>query len=222
MDEHTRPEFDRAALVTVDMQRDFLSGPHAIPGTTDVLPNVRWLVEAFRAADRPVLHAVRLYLPDASNADRSRRALIGSGASVVAPGTVGAQLAVGLAPDDAPDLDAELLLSGEAQQLGQTEHVLYKPRWSAFFRTTLEQRLHALDVSTVVVAGCNFPNCPRATIVDATERDFRVAAASDALSVWTDGAAAELGGIGVAVVRTEDVLSVVPGPCHGRGARVRR
>jgi hypothetical protein len=58
----------------------------------------------------------------------------------------------------------------------------------------------------VVVAGCNFPNCPRATIIGASERDFRVLAVSDALSRWTTTAAAELAGIGVAAGTTSTVV----------------
>jgi nicotinamidase-related amidase len=32
------------------------------------------------------------------------------------------------------------------------------------------------------VAGCNFPNCPRAAVIGAGERDFRVVVAADAIS----------------------------------------
>lgn len=40
----------------------------------------------------------------------------------------------------------------------------------AFYGTRLEEHLRALDVDTVVVCGCNFPNCPRTTIYEASER----------------------------------------------------
>ncbi|WP_459872860.1 hypothetical protein, partial [Endothiovibrio diazotrophicus] len=51
--------------------------------------------------------------------------------------------------------------------------MLYKPRWGAFYRTSLESHLRGLDVSTLVFSGCNFPNCPRTSIYQASERDFR-------------------------------------------------
>jgi nicotinamidase-related amidase len=57
---------------------------------------------------------------------------------------------------------------------------MYKPRWRAFYNTLLEKHLHNLDVNTVVVCGCNFPNCPRTTIYEASERDFRIILAKDA------------------------------------------
>ena len=40
-DEHTRPEFARAALLTIDMQADFISGPHAVPGTEQIATPAR-------------------------------------------------------------------------------------------------------------------------------------------------------------------------------------
>jgi len=62
------------------------------------------------------------------------------------------------------------------------EWVFYKPRWSAFLHTELEARLKEMNVDTIVVAGCNFQNCPSATLFDATGRDFRIVLASDAVS----------------------------------------
>ncbi len=34
----------------------------------------------------------------------------------------------------------------------------------------------------MVVAGCNYPNCPRASVYGASERDYRILIASDAIS----------------------------------------
>jgi len=49
------------------------------------------------------------------------------------------------------------------------EWIMYKPRWGAYYNTILEKYLHNIGVNTVVVGGCNFPNCPRATIYEASE-----------------------------------------------------
>lgn len=117
MDEHTRPHYERSALLTIDLQCDFLSdSPYGIAGTTAVLPAVRGLVEAYRAASLPIVHVVRLYLPDGSNADLARRAALTSGASIVVPGSRGSQLADGLTPDDAIELDQDQLLAGQLQR----------------------------------------------------------------------------------------------------------
>ena len=65
-DEHTRPEFARAALLTIDMQADFISGPHAVPGTEQIVPAAARLARAFRDAGLPIVHLVRLYSPTAA------------------------------------------------------------------------------------------------------------------------------------------------------------
>ena len=76
----------------------------------------------------------------------------------------------------------------------------------AFFGTRLEQHLRGLTVSTLVFAGCNFPNCPRASIYEASERDFRIVVIEDALSGFYDRGRTELENIGVRVLDTESFL----------------
>lgn len=55
-------------------------------------------------------------------------------------------------------------------------------------------------------AGCNFPNCPRASIYEASERDFRVVVIADATSGFDERAQRELENIGVSVRSTEGYL----------------
>lgn len=167
-----------------------------------VWPAVSALVDAYRALRRPVVHVVRLYLPDGSNADLSRRAALVAGAEIVHPGSTGSQPAPGLI--DA-ELDAELLLAGQLQQLAATEHVLFKPRWNAFYGTPLDEHLCRHGVDTVVIAGCNYPNCPRGTIFGASERDYRIVVATDAVSGWYDAATRELNDIGVATATGQQI-----------------
>ena len=83
---------------------------------------------------------------------------------------------------------------------------MYKPRWSAFYRTGLEEHLRGLGVDTVVVCGCNFPNCPRTTIYEASERDFRVVLAIDAISGLDERGMEELGNIGVSLLEVDECL----------------
>ncbi|MFJ5307113.1 cysteine hydrolase family protein [Streptomyces sp. NPDC088350] len=77
---------------------------------------------------------------------------------------------------------------------------MFKPRWGAFYGTCLDGLLRELGVDTLLFAGCNLPNCPRASIVQASERDFHVALVRDAVSRVTDSALSELAGIGVEFV----------------------
>jgi nicotinamidase-related amidase len=65
------PHARNSALLTIDMQRDFglPSSPAHVPGTLDATARMRRIVEGFRRAHRPIVHMVRLYLSDGSNAD---------------------------------------------------------------------------------------------------------------------------------------------------------
>jgi nicotinamidase-related amidase len=210
-DRYVAPDFGSAVLVTIDVQRDVLDGGAIeIPGTSAILPRLQTLVEAFRSAGRPIVHVVRLYEPGGHNADLCRRALLEGGRRLLTPGSDGAELAAELRPEGASGLNAECLLRGELQRLGPAEAVLYKPRWSAFYETPLEANLRSLDVSTLVLAGCNFPNCPRATLFDASCRDFRLVLATDAVSRLEQRDEVQLTDIGVALLETKDVIAALP------------
>lgn len=86
---------------------------------------------------------------------------------------------------------------------------MWKPRWSAFHRTRLHDYLSGLGVSTIVVAGCNFPNCPRATIYDSSAHDYRVLVPSDAVSGVTAMHLDELGAIGVLHANTAAITAAL-------------
>ena len=206
MDRFTEPHFERSALVSVDVQRDVLDGqPMEIPGTSDALPAMGWVARAFRTAGLPVVHVVRLYLADGSNADLCRRSRLQRGDRMLSAGSPGAEIADELLPNASTRLDTELLLAGGIQSVGTREVVVYKPRWGAFFRTSLEEHLRSLKVDTLVVMGCNFPNCPRTTMYEASERDFRVVCVEDALSGLYDQGRKELDHIGVIRMRAFNV-----------------
>jgi nicotinamidase-related amidase len=209
-DPYLSPDRSAAALLTIDTQRDVLDGGSIeIPGTSQALPQMQALAEAFRFAEMPIVHVVRLYRPDGANVDLCRRSLVEGGAMIVAPGTAGAELAPELLPDDCPALDSELLLSGGIQPLGPREAVVYKPRWSAFYETALEAHLRGLGVSTLVFTGCNFPNCPRASIYDASCRDFRLVLAEDAVSGLYERGRAELESIGVSLLPSKAISEAI-------------
>jgi nicotinamidase-related amidase len=207
---YTAPEFAAAALITIDTQRDVLDGGALeIAGTSAALPRMRALLDGFRAAPAPIVHIVRLYEPDGSNADICRRELLQSGAPILHPGAEGSQLARELLPDADVRLQDEHLLGGGVQDLGDAEVVIYKPRWGAFYGTPLEEHLREQRVSTLVFCGCNFPNCPRTSIYEASERDFRVVLARDAISGLYERGEHELANIGVSLMETAEVLDAL-------------
>lgn len=168
---------------------------------------MRQLLDAFRRCRRPIFHVVRLYLPDGSNVDLCRRELVINGASIVAPGTEGAEQIDNLRVDPNGRLDADTLLRGELQSLGPNEWAMYKPRWGAFYGTRFEEFLRSRGIETLIVCGCNFPNCPRTTIYEASERDFKVSLVSDATSGMYPQGQDELARIGVTVFDTRECVS---------------
>jgi nicotinamidase-related amidase len=208
--DYAQPDFRSMALITIDTQNDFLQGqPCEIPGTSEILPQMRNVVETFRRACLPVIHVVRLYKSDGSNAELCRRSAIEHGAAIVCPGTPGAELAPPLLPAKNSRLDCDLLLSGAFQPLGPQEWAMYKPRWGAFFGTALEQHLLSHGVSSLAFAGGNFPNCPRTSIYEASERDFRIVLVEDAVSGLYDRGRDELKNIGVALVTSTQLADVL-------------
>jgi nicotinamidase-related amidase len=207
MDSQVAPEYEHAALLTIDVQRDTLDGqPFEIPGTSAIVPSIVRLLHFFRSTSRPIIHVVRLYQRDGSNVDLCRRRAVEMGASLVIVGSIGSQLAMPLLPASDLTLDANLLLAGGIQLAGPKEWIIYKPRWGAFFRTPLEEHLRTWHVSTLVFAGCNFPNCPRASIYEASERDYRIVLVEDAMSGFDQRGRAELENIGVLVADTANIL----------------
>jgi nicotinamidase-related amidase len=210
-DPHITPDFSAAALITIDVQRDVLDGaPLEVAGTSAALESMRLLVHAFRVAGRPIVHVVRLYKSDGSNVDLCRRDAVQSGLHVLRPGEPGSQLAVELLPESDLTLDAPTLLTGGVQRFGPSEVAIYKPRWGAFYGTPLEDHLHKLRASTLVFCGCNFPNCPRTSIYEASERDFRIVLARDALSRLYQRGERELAEIGVHLMRASEVVEALP------------
>ena len=102
-DRYTRPLARSAALVLIDVQRDFVDIPGddaAMPvgGTRAAIPAMAKLATAFRERGLPIVHVVRLYQPDGSNVDLVRRQSIEQGARIAEPGSTGSQIAVELCP----------------------------------------------------------------------------------------------------------------------------
>jgi nicotinamidase-related amidase len=205
--DYTRPDFSAAALVTIDTQAGTLGGrPLEVPGTDAILPTLGSLASAFRNVSRPIVHIVRIYRPDGRNADLCRRSALECGARMLLEGSPDCQLAPGLLPQDARPLDCARLLSGGIQKISANEVVIFKPRWGAFYKTPLEDHLKELGITTLVFGGSNFPNCPRTSIYEASERDFRIVVATDALSGLYDRGITELKNIGVHFLTVADLI----------------
>jgi nicotinamidase-related amidase len=214
VDKFTSADWRNAALLTIDTQNDFTlpNLPFAITGTFEIVAKMSHVLHAFRIAGKPIIHVIRIYNSDGSNVDLCRRRAIAELANkLVIAGTQGAELVNELKPSSSSKVmfDTELLLKGKLQQVASEEWIMYKPRWGAFYATPLERHLRDLNTNTVVVCGCNFPNCPRTTIYEASERDFRVVLIKDATSNVYKRGLQELDNIGVELMTSNDCVAAL-------------
>ncbi|WP_083465778.1 cysteine hydrolase family protein [Salidesulfovibrio brasiliensis] len=209
-DEHVRPDFNSCALVIVDMQNDFVlpEGTAASAEALAILPKTLVLAEGFRSLGCPIAHVIRLYRQDGSNAEGCRKTMLQSGTELVVPKTWGAQVVEGLLPDGTKVNHSELLY-GEPLTISDKESILYKPSWSAFFKSQLEWRLLENLSDTVVIAGTWFPNCIRQTIYDAISLGYRPVAVRDCIAGITDKDCDDLEKVGCSVMTAAEVLAEI-------------
>ena len=144
---------EKSALLVVDMQKFFLdpASPTYTCGGLAILPNVKKLIDAFRAAGRPVIYTCHVHHPGLLDAGImgwwwEGMCLEGSPESEV--------------HDDIAPLPGE--------------KIVFKHRYSAFYNTDLETILRVLKVEDVVITGIMTNLCCESTARDAYFRDYRV------------------------------------------------
>jgi len=166
------------ALLVIDMQRDFLdpqgyiarSGVDVTP-LRGIIPQVRRLLAAARAAGITVVHTREGHRTDLAdlNAAKRRRAA-GVGAAIGSAGPLGRLLVRG---EPGHDIIPEL-----APHPGET--VIDKPGFGAFYATDLDSILRVAEVSTLVIAGVTTDICVHSTLREAVDRGFECTTVSDA------------------------------------------
>lgn len=156
------------ALAIIDMQNDFVQpgAPACVAGAAATLPALRRLLEMARAEGWAVFHIARAHRADGSDVELFRRESFRQGRGICVGGTPGADIVPELAP-----------LPGET--------VLAKRRFSAFLFTEFDALLRRAGVETLVIGGTQYPNCVRATAVDAMARDYRTVVVTDCCSAQT-------------------------------------
>lgn len=162
----------RPAVVSIDVQ-NYMVGPRGQPD--DAYPfscgEVGWqavdasreILRAARAAGAPVIYT--RFALDASGSDGgtfTRKVGQGKGPNAFIEGTHGAELVTEVGP-----------------QPGDLQFV--KKKVSAFFGTPLLSWLIDRQVDTVIVVGGSTSNCVRATVVDASQYNFRVLVPQEAV-----------------------------------------
>jgi nicotinamidase-related amidase len=175
------PDINKSALIIVDMQNDFLhregnfshiAREHPefeidMPFLIGTIPNVKRLVEAFRAAGRPVVYLAHVLKPDYSDAAFPYwRVGIepGSGNRThCVEGTWGAQIIDDLKPQEG-------------------EHLVVKKGFGGFSNTPLDTVLRNMNVQICVVSGVTTCVCVSTTIRGGIEYNYRMIVVCDAVA----------------------------------------
>src|SRR5262249_8111872 len=114
-----------------------------------------------------------------------------------------------LKPPGAGRLDAERLLRGELQPLGEKEWVCYKPRWGAFHGTRIADYLRERRIDSLIVCGLSFPRGVLSTVFGASKHDFRVGLVTDGTSEVSEPEAGYMRGMGVQMLTTQGAVQLL-------------
>jgi ureidoacrylate peracid hydrolase len=166
----------RSALLIVDMQKDFCTPGFGaerlgrdVSAARAVIPQISALRQAARSAGALVIHVAFCTL--ASHASDSgawlaqRRRSTASGDSLCIAGTPGFAFIDELTPEDG-------------------ELVVEKHRYSAFTGTSLDMKLRANHIESLVITGVSTNACVESTARAACELDYYICVPPDAVGSW--------------------------------------
>ena len=148
-------------LLIIDLIQDYLQ-QHEAAQAESLINSTNELIGSFRGAELPIIWVRQEFAPDLSDAFLEMRE---RGIRIAIAGTEGAQI------DPRLDWNA-------------TDITIVKKRYSAFFRTPLDDVLSQLGASELVLAGLNTHACIRTAAIDAYQRDFKVIFATDCMSSY--------------------------------------
>jgi biuret amidohydrolase len=172
---------ERAALVIIDMQRDFLEpgGFGAALGNDvsllrrTIAPSQR-LLYAARAAGLAVIHTREGHRPDLADLPPSKKARGRLPAGIGDPGPMGRILVRG---EDGHDIIPELYpLPGEP--------VVDKPGKGAFHATDLDAILKYRGIAQLIVCGVTTEVCVHTTVREANDRGYECVVVADCVGSY--------------------------------------
>jgi nicotinamidase-related amidase len=164
-----RLEPRRAALVVIDMQRDFIEpGGFGASLGNDVshlaaaVGPTRLLLDTWRALAWPIVHTRESHAPDLSDCPPAKRHRGSPKLRIGDAGPMGRLLVRG-----EPGCDIVPALSPQAGEI-----VIDKPGKGAFFATPLAAELERLGVRQLVFAGVTTEVCVQTTMREANDRGY--------------------------------------------------
>ncbi|WP_280571189.1 isochorismatase family cysteine hydrolase [Chromohalobacter sp. 296-RDG] len=154
------------ALVVIDLQKESGFG---LLGLDGVVRNTQRMIGACRAAGIPVIYTRQINRHD------------GVGLSLDEP-----RHASGEPQFYADNRDSIEII--EAVQPQDTDIVIDKYRWSAFFETSLDLMLKSLGVKRLIIGGVVTDGCLMTSVFDAYFRDYRIHLVHDMCTASNEGA----------------------------------
>jgi biuret amidohydrolase len=177
-------EPEQAALLCIDMQRDFLDprGYSAVRGEDmsvgrTIIPRCRAVLDACRSAGLFIVHTREGHKPDLSDLHEAKQERsTGAGAPIGAAGPLGRLLVRGEYGHDFVD---------EMQPM-PGEPVVDKPGFGAFYATELQEMLRAQGVTHVILLGVTTQCCVFSTLREAVDRGYRCLTLEDCTAAFSE------------------------------------
>lgn len=165
------------ALVVVDMQNDFVreGAPFFLKACHDAVPQVKRVVDAFRACDRPIV-----YLKFTAGPERT---LIWTWSRPL-HGDVRACWKGEFRRFEEIDREAEGHDVIDELYPEAGDPIVEKYSYGGFYETNLQSVLQARGVRQLTIVGCAAPFCIDDTVTGAFDRQYEVLVVSDAIGYF--------------------------------------
>lgn len=151
----------KPAVIVIDMLQDFLKD-WEVTRRQSLANSIKELLSIARSAMCPVVWVRQEFEPDLRDAFLEMKA---KGIHITVKGTPGCQII--------PELE-----------VSPSDTFVIKKRYSAFFKTNLDEIVDRLQPDALILAGINTHACIRTTAIDAYQRDLRVVVASDCIDSY--------------------------------------
>lgn len=160
----------RTAVLVIDMQKAFTEpeSPICVAGAKETIPAIAQFIDPARKAGMAIFWISRQHAADGSDMETFRRKLLQEKGclDLLSSSNSMSRLAAGL-------------------EVKQPDQIIYKTRFSAFYKTKLDELLKTKGIDTVILLGTQTPNCIRATAYDAIARDYQTFIIDDCTSSAT-------------------------------------
>ena len=154
----------KTAILIIDVLQDFFQDGRLKDHREKLATSINELVSIGREKGLPIIWVRQEFKDDLSDAFLSMKK---SGEKITIENTKGCQLL--------PELNRQ-----------KNDYKVIKKRYSAFFKTKLDNLLDQLKVDTLIMAGVNTHACIRMAAVDAYQRDYKVILAIDCIDSYDE------------------------------------